>query len=73
MKQLRRPTKTDLLVNLFDEIGVELSVGEVCSKTGIKNYNTLRALCTYIRNAKHFPEENKVDIRLKQGLCVRVK
>ena len=72
MKMLRRMTKTDTLLNIFDEVGKSLKVSEVYAVTGIKNYNSLKALCWYIRKAPHIPDENRIDIRIRDGVCVRV-
>jgi hypothetical protein len=72
MKTLRNPGKVDLLLNLFDGVGSTYSVKEVCEMTGIKNYNSLKALASYIRKAKHIPDENRIDIRIRDERCVRV-
>lgn len=72
MKHLAKMTKTDFLLNIFDNIGDKMSVEDVCMKTGIKNYGSLKALLSYIRKAPHIPDENRIDIRIKDGICVRV-
>jgi len=72
MRHLRKPTKLDTLVNLFDKIGDSMKVEQVCEITGIKNYDSLKALCTYIRKAKHIPDENRMDIHIQDGYCIRV-
>ena len=72
MKQLTKPTKTGILLNIFDEIGKTIKVSIVCDITGIKNYNSLKALFSYIRKAPHIPDENRIDIRLQDGMCIRV-
>lgn len=72
MKTLRRPGKVDLLLNMFDKVGARYSVEDVRSMTGIVSYNSLKALFTYMRKAKHIPDENRIDVRIKDGQCVRV-
>lgn len=72
MKVLRKPGKVDVLLNLFDEVGATYSVKQVCEITGIKNYNSLKALFSYIRRGRHIPEENRVDVRIRNDKCVRV-
>jgi len=72
MKILRKYGKVDLLLNMFEEVGARYSVEDVCSMTGIASYNSLKALLSYIRKAKHVPEENRIDVRIKSGECVRV-
>ena len=73
MKTLRNPGKVDLLVNLFQAVGVTHTVARVCELTGIKSYNSLKAFASYIRRAKHIPDENRIDLRLKYESCTRVK
>lgn len=73
MSKLRKSTKSEKLVDLFSEVGMKISIKEVCDKTGIPNRNTLKSFCSYIRRAKHIPEESRVDIRLIDDDCVRVK
>jgi len=73
MKHLRKITKTDILLNIFDKIGDKMSVNDVCRKTGIKNYNSLKALFSYIRKAPHIPDENRIDVRIQDDICTRVK
>jgi len=72
MKRLRKPMKTDILANIFDKVGRSIKVSEVCEVTGIKNPNSLKALCSYLRKDSHIPEENRVDIRIKDDFCIRV-
>lgn len=72
MKTLRKATKSDILLNLFDEIGTKISVEKVCEITGIKNYGSLKAFCSYIRKSKHVDEDSRVDIRIQNGDCIRV-
>jgi len=72
MKTLRKTTKADLLVSMFEKVGSWQILEDVYELTGIPNYSTLKAFCSYIRNAKHIPEENRVDIRIKDGKCIRV-
>lgn len=72
MKALRRPAKVDLLLNLFDQIGKSYSVEEIYEITEIPNYNALKALFSYIRKAPHIPEENRIDVRIRDGRCIRV-
>ena len=73
MKSLRRMTKADVLLNMFDDVGVEIGVDEVCETTGIKNYNTLKGFFSYIRKSKHVDDESRIDVRVKDGMCRRVK
>jgi hypothetical protein len=72
MKSLRKITKSDTLLNLFDEIGTRIKVEEVCDITGIKNYNSLKAFLCYIRRADHIPEDSRIDVRIQNGYCIRV-
>jgi len=72
MKHLRRPSKADLILNMFEEVGATHTVDEVCAVSGIKNYNSLKAMLSYIRNAKHIPHENRIDVRIKDDQCVRI-
>lgn len=72
MLVLRKPGKADMLLNLFDEIGKQIKVKDVCEITGIRNYNSLKAMFSYIRNAKHIPDENRIDVRIKEDVCVRI-
>ena len=69
---LRKPTKCDMLLNLFDEIGKQVKVSIVCDITGIKNYNSLKALFSYIRKAPHIPEDHRIDVRIQDDICTRV-
>ena len=71
MKQLRKATKCDILLNLFENIGDKMSVKQVCEITEIKNYNSLKALFSYIRKAKHIPDENRIDVRIQDDICFR--
>lgn len=72
MKQLRKTTKSEVLVSMFPEVGDSSSVADVCAITGISSYDSLKAICSYIRHAKHIPDENRIDIRIDDGMCVRV-
>lgn len=72
MKTVRKDTEVDKLVNMFEEIGDNFSLEEVYKVTGIPNYNSLKAFCSYIRKAKHIPDENRVDIRIRDNRCKRV-
>lgn len=72
LKMLKRPGKADMLLNLFPEVGDKRPVSEVLDMTGIVNYNSLKAMMSYIRHAKHIPEEHRIDIRIKDEFCVRV-
>ncbi len=68
MLTIRKPSKADLVVNIFPEIGDKHSVEEVCAISGIKNYNSLKAMLSYIRKAP----VNNIDIRIKEDACIRV-
>ena len=72
MKVLRNPTKCDTLLNLFPEIGTKVKVQDVLDITGISNYNSLKALFSYIRKAKHIPDENLIDVRIQDVQCIRI-
>jgi cell division septal protein FtsQ len=72
MKRLSKPTKCDMLLNIFDSIGKKMKAEKVCQVTGIKSYNSLKALLSYIRKSKHVPNENRIDVRIQDGTCVRV-
>lgn len=72
MKYLKKPGKTDMLLNIFDEVGTSMSVRDVCDITEIKGYNSLKALFSYIRKASHIPAENRIDVRIKDDVCIRV-
>jgi hypothetical protein len=72
MKSLRRQTKSDILLNLFDEIGTKIPVESVCEITGIKNYDSLKAFLSYIRKSKHVCDESRIDVRIKDGDCIRI-
>lgn len=72
MKTLRSPAKVDLLLNMFDVVGKTFSVDQVCEITGISNYNSLKALFSYIRHKAHIPKENRIDVRIKEDFCTRV-
>lgn len=72
MKTLRRPGKVDILLNIFDEVGKTYSVKQVCEMSGIVNYNSLKAMLSYIRKAKHIPNENRIDVRIRDDKCVRI-
>ena len=73
MKHLRKPTKSERLVDVFPEVGSKVTLTELLRITEIKNYNSLKAFLSYIRKAPHIPEENRVDIRIDGDYCVRVK
>jgi hypothetical protein len=68
MLTIRRPGKADLVVNMFSEIGDMYSLQEVYEVTGIKNYNSLKAMLSYIRRAP----VNNIDVRIKEDTCLRV-
>ena len=68
MLTIRKPGKADLVVNMFTEIGEQHSVTEVCEVSGIKNYNSLKAMLSYIRKAP----VNNIDVRIKEEQCIRV-
>jgi hypothetical protein len=68
MLTIRRPGKADLVVNMFPEIGDMYSLQEVYEVTGIKNYNSLKAMLSYIRRAP----VNNIDVRIKEDTCLRV-
>ena len=72
MNTLRKTTKADLLVGMFDTVGKSIRIEKVFKETGIANYNSLKAFCSYIRKAKHIPDENRVDIRIKDDMCTRI-
>lgn len=72
MKYLRRPTKMDILLNLFDEVGKTYSVKSICEITGISNPNSLKSIFSYIRKSRYVPDENRVDIRVRDDQCTRV-
>jgi len=71
MKTLRKTAKVDLLLNLFPKVGDWVALEDIYSLTGIANYNTLKAFCSYIRKAKHIPEQNRVNLKIKDGKCCR--
>ena len=73
MKTLRKPGKVDKLLEMFPNVGDIWALNTIYSKTGIKNYDTLKAFCSYIRRAEHIPEENRVDLRIKDEKCFRVE
>lgn len=72
MRSLRRTTKSDVLLNLFEEVGTTVKLEDVYSITGIKNYNSLKAFLSYIRNSNHVDDGSRIDVRIKDGLCIRV-
>lgn len=72
LKMLKRPGKADMLLNLFPEVGDKRPMNEVLEITGIKGYNSLKAMLSYIRHAKHIPDEHRIDVRIKDEVCVRV-
>jgi len=72
LKHLRKATKCDMLLNIFDVVGKRMKVGNVCKLTGIKNYNSLKALFSYIRKAPHIPENHRIDVRIQDDICTRI-
>ena len=72
MLMLKRPGKADMLLNLFPEIGDKRPVKEVLELSGIKGYNSLKAMFSYIRKAPHIPDEHRIDVRIKEDVCIRV-
>lgn len=72
MKILRKPAKVDLILSLFSEVGKKMRVQHVCDVTGVKNYNSLKAMFSYIRKARHIPEENRIDVRIRDDECIRI-
>ena len=68
MLTIRKPSKADLVVNMFPKVGAKHSVEKVCATSGITNYNSLKAMLSYIRKAP----VNNVDIRIKEDVCKRV-
>lgn len=72
LKMLKRPGKADMLLNMFDEVGDKFTVKEVCEATGISGYNSLKAMFSYIRNAEHIPDEHRIDVRIKDNVCIRI-
>ena len=73
MRQLRKPTECDSILNMFDVVGIKHSIEYVLDVAGVKNYNSLKALFSYIRKAPHIPDENRIDVRISEGMCKRVK
>lgn len=73
MYKLLNPTKCDMLLNIFNKVGKNMKVKDVCDYTGIANYNSLKALFSYIRKAKHIPNDHRIDVRIKDEICTRVK
>ena len=71
MKTLLNPTKCDMLLQLFDEVGKTMEVSAVCEITGISNYNSLKSLFSYIRRSKHIPIENRISVHIQDGTCIR--
>jgi len=61
-----------MILSIFDEVGKKRKVAEVCELTGVSNYNSLKAMFSYIRRAKHIPEENRIDVRIRDEECVRI-
>ena len=72
MRTLRKPGKADMLLNIFDEVGKTMPVKDVCEVTGITGYNALKAMLSYIRRANHIPDENRIDVRIKDDNCIRI-
>ena len=73
MNTLLNPTKCDMLLNIFNKVGKNMKVKDVCDYTGIANYNSLKALFSYIRKAGHIPDSHRIDVRIKDGICTRVR
>ena len=73
MNHLRKPTKSEILVSMFPKIGDHHHINKVYELTGIKGYNSFKAICTYIRKAPSIPEESRVDIRIGGDIVKRVK
>lgn len=72
MKTLRNPGKVDVLLSMFENVGDAYTVNQVCEITGIVNYNSLKAMLSYIRKAKHIPDENRIDVRIRDNKCTRI-
>lgn len=72
MKMLKNPGKVDLVINMFPEIGDAHDLDDVLAVTGIPNYDALKSALFYIRKRANAPDENRVDIRIKEGRCYRV-
>lgn len=72
-KSLRKATKGDKLLEIFSEVGTQMKVKEVMEITGISSYNSLKALFSYIRHSEHVQEENRIDVKIKEEVCTRVK
>jgi hypothetical protein len=72
MKTLRNPGKVDLILGMFPEVGANHAIEDVLAVTGIPNYVALKSMLYYIRKGAKVPDENRIDVRLKQGMCVRV-
>lgn len=72
MKTLRDPGKVDLILGMFPEVGDMVDIGNVLAVTGIPNYSALKSMLYYIRKGAKVPDENRIDVRLKDGRCVRV-
>ena len=70
---LRQQTKADRVLDLFPKVGIEILLDKVLEETGIKNYDSLKAMFSYIRKAEHAPAESKMDIRIYKGICRRMK
>ena len=73
MKSLRRTTKADKIINMFQEVGTTFTVEEVLAETGIEKYNSLKALFSYIRRAANAAEGSQMDIRIDRGICRRIE
>ena len=69
MLTIRKPSKADLVVNMFPDVGNTHPVTAVCATSGIKNYNSLKAMLSYIRKAP----VNNIDVRIAQDICTRIK
>lgn len=72
MKTYRKPTKIELLMNLFQEVGDCYTWEEVKQITGIRSYTSLRTSLYHLRSMKRIPEEYRMDIRIREGELVRV-
>jgi len=72
MGTLAKQTKTGKLLDIFTEVGSNMKWKEVCEITEISGYNSLKALFSYIRKAPHIPDENRIDVRIQDEVCIRV-
>ena len=69
MLSIRRPSKADKVVNMFQEVGDQFPLEEVLRVSGIKGYGSLKAMLSYIRSAP----VNNIDIRITDGMCELMK